>query len=102
MSLKITNRAIGPVGYGLMGLTWRPPHLLPSKEQAFAAMTASLAAGANFWNGGEIYGSPERNSLHLLKEYFDQYPDAADKVILSIKGGFAPGTHQPDASAAVS
>ena len=101
MSLQITNRAIGPVGYGLMGLTWRPPHLLPSREQAFAAMTASLAAGANFWNGGEIYGSPERNSLHLLKEYFDAHPDAADKVVLSIKGGFVAGSHRPDASAAV-
>ena len=99
MSLQITDREIGPTGYGLMGLTWRPPHLCPSKQQAFASMTAALASGANFWNGGEIYGSPSRNSLHLLAEYFDEFPDAADKVVLSIKGGFAPGTHTPDGSA---
>lgn len=99
-ALKITNREIGPIGYGLMGLTWRPPHLLPSREQAFAAMTAALDSGANFWNGGEIYGTPERNSLHLLAEYFDAHPAAAQKVVLSIKGGFVPGTHTPDGSAA--
>jgi pyridoxine 4-dehydrogenase len=102
MSIKITGQEIGPIGYGLMGLTWRPPHLVPPKTQAFAAMSAALACGANFWNGGEIYGSPERNSLHLLAEYFDEYPDAAEKVVLSIKGGIMPGTHQPDGSAAVS
>ena len=75
---------------------------MPSKEQAFAAMSAALAAGANFWNGGEFYGSPERNSLHLLAEYFDKYPEAAEKVVLSIKGGVVPGTFQPDGSAEVS
>ena len=96
----ILDKEIGPIGYGLMGLTWRPPHLLPSTQQAFAAMSAALASGANFWNGGEIYGPPSRNSLHLLAEYFDKYPEAADKVLLSIKGGFVPGTHQPDGSAA--
>jgi len=41
-------------------------------------------------------------ALHLLAEYFDKYPDAAEKVVLSIKGGFVPGTHQPDGSAEVS
>jgi pyridoxine 4-dehydrogenase len=98
MSIKITGKEIGPIGYGLMGLTWRPPHLVPPKPQAFAAMTAALSAGANFWNGGELYGSPERNSLHLLAEYFDEHPDAADKVVLSIKGGLVPGALTPDGS----
>ena len=58
-------------------------------------MKAALAAGANFWNGGEFYGTPEANSLHLLNAYFTKYPEDADKVVLSIKGGFVPGSFQP-------
>lgn len=54
-------------------------------------MRASLDCGANCWNGGELYGTPERNSLHLLNEYFTKYPEDADKVVLSIKGGLVPG-----------
>ena len=49
-------------------------------------MKAALAAGANFWNGGEFYGTPEANSLHLLNAYFTKYPEDADKVVLSLKG----------------
>ena len=92
----ILNKEVGPIGYGLMGLTWRAQP--PSQEQAFAAMTASLKAGCNNWNGGELYGSPERNSLHLLQEYFTANPGVADKVFLSIKGGLAPGEMRPDGS----
>lgn len=54
---------------------------------------------ANFWNGGELYGSPERNSLHLLREYFEKYPKDASKVVISIKGGLVKGGHKPDGSA---
>jgi pyridoxine 4-dehydrogenase len=36
---------------------------------------------------GEFYGTPELNSLHLLNDYFTKYPDDADKVVISIKGG---------------
>ena len=60
-------------------------------------MKAALNAGANLWNGGEFYGSPEANSLHLLNRYFTKYPEDADKVILSIKGGALPGQVVPDA-----
>ena len=69
----------------LKGLTWRPN---PCPEsQAFASMRTALSLGANFWNGGEFYGPPERNSLQLLNRYFTEYPEDADKVVLSIKGG---------------
>lgn len=54
-------------------------------------MKAALAGGANMWNGGEIYGNAERNSLHLLKAYFEQYPEDAEKVVISIKGAYAGG-----------
>ncbi|KAH8808337.1 NADP-dependent oxidoreductase domain-containing protein [Xylogone sp. PMI_703] len=90
----ILGKEIGPIGYGLMGLTWSPKP--PSEEQSFAAMKAALEAGCNFWNGGEIYGPPDANSLHLLAKYFTKYPEDADKVVLSIKGGY--GAQGPDSS----
>jgi pyridoxine 4-dehydrogenase len=58
-------------------------------------MKAALASGSNFWNGGEIYGPTDANSLHLLHDYFARYPEDADKVVLSIKGAVKPGTFTP-------
>lgn len=58
-------------------------------------MKAALLSGSNFWNGGELYGLPTANSLHLLHAYFTQYPEDANKVVLSIKGGVEPGTMTP-------
>ncbi|OQO12131.1 hypothetical protein B0A48_02771 [Cryoendolithus antarcticus] len=86
----------GTTGYGLMGLTWRPNPC--SQEQAFSAMQAALAEGANLWNGGEFYGPPERNSLHLLNEYYTKYPEDAKKTVICIKGGGKPGNPIPDGS----
>ncbi|KAF2264572.1 Aldo/keto reductase [Lojkania enalia] len=92
--VKLVNKEVGQVGYGLMGLTWRANP--PSQEESFNAMRTAIAKGAYFWNGGELYGSPERNSLHLLKEYFTKYPEDAEKVVISIKGGLVPGGMNPD------
>ena len=50
-------------------------------------MRTALSRGANFWNGGDLYGTPDYNSMHLLSRYFDAYPSDADKIVLSIKGG---------------
>lgn len=44
---------------------------------------------------GMIYGTPEANSLHLAKYYFTQYPEDADRVVLSIKGAYDAATHTP-------
>lgn len=59
-------------------------------------MKAAFEAGANFWNGGEFYGTPEHNSLHLLNAYFTKYPEDADKIVISIKGGLNHKTMAPD------
>jgi len=94
MTLTINGQEIGPIGYGLMGFTWRPE---PTPyEKAFEAMRTALANGMNFWNGGEFYGPPENNSLTLLEAYFARYPEDADKVVLSIKGGADLTTYHAD------
>ena len=46
---------------------------------------------------GIHYGTPEANSLHLLKYYFEKYPEDASKVVLSIKGAYGMKTG-PDGS----
>lgn len=77
-------------------MTWN--HQPPSQEVCFETLNKALELGANFWNGGELYGSPEYNSLHLLNQYFTKYPEHADKVVLSIKGGLKAGQLIPDGS----
>lgn len=81
-----------------MRMTWNSQP--PSEEVCFETLNTALKQGANFWNGGEIYGTPERNSLHLLYNYFTKFPENADKVVLSIKGGSIPGMLHPDGSEA--
>lgn len=92
---QIAGRQVGPRGFGLMNFTWRSDPV--PDEQAFETMRAALANGMNFWNGGEFYGTPEVNSMTLLKRYFDKYPEDADKVVISIKGGMRPDL-SPDGS----
>lgn len=95
--VKLLGKEIAPIGFGLMGLTWRFP---PQPAAAsFKTMDTALSQGLNFWNGGELYGTPERHSCHLLNEYFTQHPEHAYKVVLSIKGGTEPGGLKPDGSA---
>lgn len=61
-------------------------------------MKAALKSGVNFWNGGELYGTPHANSLHLLNRYFTKYPEDADKVVISIKGSISTTKLAPDNS----
>lgn len=95
---KLGGKTIGATGYGLMGLTWRAsPQPL---EDSIAVMKSALDKGANFWNGGTLYGTKEYNSEQLLNAYFTKYPVDAEKVVISIKGGFDASKHAPDASPA--
>lgn len=61
-------------------------------------MKAALNSGVSLWNGGELYGKPHANSLHLLNRYFTKYPKDADKVVISIKGSVSPTKMGPDNS----
>ncbi|KAM4065930.1 aldo/keto reductase family protein [Hirsutella rhossiliensis] len=84
----IVGKKVGPIGYGLMGLTINEDL---SDEVCFAAIKAALDAGCNYLNGGEFYGTPERNSLTLLRSYFEKYPEDADRAVVNIKGALGPG-----------
>eukprot|EP01097_Dermamoeba_algensis_P009033 TRINITY_DN622_c0_g1_i3.p2 TRINITY_DN622_c0_g1~~TRINITY_DN622_c0_g1_i3.p2 ORF type:complete len:172 (+),score=42.80 TRINITY_DN622_c0_g1_i3:84-599(+) len=95
---KVIGQEVGNTGFGLMGLTWRPNQTPDS--QAFAAMKKALNLGANFWNSGEFYGSPEPTlNLQLLQRYFTEYPEDAAKVVLSVKGGVDLKTLKPKGGA---
>lgn len=92
--VQILGKDVGETGFGLMGFTWRP-NPMPATE-AYLAMKAALTAGCTFWNGGDFYGTPEYNSLHLLAGYFEKYPEDAAKVTLSIKSGIDVSIFKPD------
>ncbi|KAF4614352.1 hypothetical protein G7Y89_g15385 [Cudoniella acicularis] len=82
-----------------------PAHKLISDDVAFEVLRTALECGANVWNGADytpkwrgsgifspektfhVYGTPEANTLHLMKRYFTKYPEDADKVVLCIKSG---------------
>ncbi|GLA52114.1 pyridoxine 4-dehydrogenase [Aspergillus niger] len=95
---SLNGREVGPTGYGTMRMTWVPQP--PSHEQCFETLNTTLKLGANFWNAGELYGTPDYNSCHLLNKYFTKYPENAEKVVLSIKGGLKRGELTPDSSEA--
>ncbi|KAI4266217.1 MAG: hypothetical protein L6R38_008878 [Xanthoria sp. 2 TBL-2021] len=84
----INGKEVGHTGYGMMNLTWRTTQI--PDPQAFSTLNAALATNTTFWNGGEFYGPPHSNSLHLLARYFTAHPSAASRVILSIKGAGVP------------
>jgi pyridoxine 4-dehydrogenase len=79
-------------------MTWNAQP--PSQEVCFETLNTALELGANFWNAGELYGTPEYNSLHLLNKYFTKHPEHAEKIVLSVKGGLKKGELVPDGSEA--
>ncbi|KAJ5383059.1 hypothetical protein N7517_000970 [Penicillium concentricum] len=93
---SLLGQEVGPIGYGTMRMTWNAQ--LPSEEVCFETLNTTLELGANFWNAGELYGTAEYNSLHLLNKYFTKYPENAEKVVLSVKGGLKVGELVPDCS----
>lgn len=93
---KIAGKTV-KFGYGMGSLI--TPYVQKTDAEAITILKAALESGANFWNAGLHYGRPERNIVHLLNAYFTQYPEDADKVVVSIKGCFNTTTFKPDTSA---
>ncbi|KAK6517394.1 Pyridoxine 4-dehydrogenase [Arthrobotrys megalospora] len=95
----IAGREVGPTGFGLMAFTGRP-FIIPDSE-IFAALNTALSHGANFFVSGEFYGLRDpQDNLHMIKRYFTAYPEAGDKVVLSVKAGMNWTTRTPDSSPA--
>jgi pyridoxine 4-dehydrogenase len=97
MSRIIAGKPVGPVGFGMIPLM-NPLNAI-STADAVKLLKAALTAGSNFWNAGTHYGTPEWNSLHLLKAYFEKYPADVDRVVVCVKGGFDRAKGKPNATA---
>lgn len=76
------------------GLTLRKTKL--PDEETFATIKAALESGCNYFNAGEFYGPPDNNSLTLLRDYFEKYPEDRDKIVLNVKGCINAQTFSPD------
>ncbi|RDH20599.1 pyridoxal reductase [Aspergillus niger ATCC 13496] len=67
-------------------------------EQAFDTMKAAISRGATIWSSSSVYGMPPQPptaGLHLLRRYFDKYPEDADKVTLFIRAFSDAATLSP-------
>ncbi|KAL8941408.1 MAG: hypothetical protein Q9216_002253 [Gyalolechia sp. 2 TL-2023] len=84
----ITGKEVGRTGYGMMNLTWRTTPI--PDPQAFSTLTTALSKNVTLWNGGEIYGPPNANSLHLLARFCTANPSSVSRICLSIKGSAHP------------
>ncbi|QIX00244.1 hypothetical protein AMS68_005761 [Peltaster fructicola] len=103
---SINGKPVGNVGYGMLGdhdgptssfstdlaaglsIPWSPVEY----PIAVKLLKLALDHGANVWNGSTHYGTPDANSVHLVKYYFEQYPEDVDKVFLTMKGAYDPRT----------
>ena len=90
----MSSLSTGPIGFGLMGMTWRAKQT--PDEQAFAAMKAAVNNGATFWSSADFYGTTDPLAgVKLVRRYFEKYPEDASKVKLFIKGCADPTTLAP-------
>ncbi|TIB62960.1 hypothetical protein E3P77_03686 [Wallemia ichthyophaga] len=95
---QVLNKQIADIGHGLMGMTWTDKPIPIDEAMAVMKRSIEVSGGSVAWNGGEFYGPPEHNSLHLLKAYFTKYPEDASKVVLCIKGGIDLKVFAPNGS----
>ncbi|CAN6675022.1 putative pyridoxal reductase [Trichomonascus vanleenenianus] len=96
--VEILGKQVGATGLGLMSFTAFPERKI-AHDDAIKALKAAFEAGATVWNGGVFYGNPDtEENLKLIAEYFEKYPEDAEKVVLSVKGGVNPKIWKPDGS----
>ncbi|GAM86996.1 hypothetical protein ANO11243_050170 [Dothideomycetidae sp. 11243] len=67
-------------GFGLMR------KVVPD-ERAFPVLATAIRQGATVWSIATHYGTPDENSLHLMKRYFSARPEDAPKVTLCLRAG---------------
>lgn len=76
-------------GFGTLGFTWVTSRV--PDEQAFPCFKAAIERGATIFSTSSVYGrppDPPTAGLHLLRRYFEKYPEDAPKVTLFIRGCF--------------
>lgn len=64
-------------------------------------MKIAIEEAATFWNAGVFYGTGpngEALNLEIIAKFFTKYPELADKVFLSVKGGFDHSKFATDGS----
>ena len=61
-------------------------------DAATARVEAALAAGINFFDTADIYGTPFGDAEALLGRVFARAPSLRKGVVLATKGGIQPGT----------
>lgn len=91
-----TIQSLPHTGFGMLGFTWRPQKV--TDEKAFPVMKAAVENGAVIWSSSSVYGQdpePPTAGLFLLRRYFQQHPEDADKVTLFIRGCFDAKTFSP-------
>ncbi|KAG8852673.1 hypothetical protein FRB96_008529 [Tulasnella sp. 330] len=89
------------VGFGLLGMTFSSTPT--PDEQAFETIKTTILSIPSdqklLVNSGEFYGkiSPEAN-LHLVARFFTKYPELAERMFLSVKGGLSLPSMKPDST----
>jgi len=84
--------SIGPIGLGLMGMTWCDPKAYTPDERAFEVIKTAIESSGGertLLNSGAFYGpsvDPWAN-LKLLRRFFTAHPELKEKVVLCVKGG---------------
>ncbi|PWN39233.1 Aldo/keto reductase [Ceraceosorus guamensis] len=82
---------IAQIAFGTMHFTWKAaPETSGDILQVIKAAVEAASPHKLLLNGGAFYGPPNDAwaNLRLIKNFFAEYPQLREKVVLSIKGGF--------------
>ena len=115
----IGGREVGAIGFGMIGLTWRPvPYPV---EHSIRVLREALENGSKFGRASlrcfilpiadcktvsellerwRVLQDSQNISLTLLERYFERCSEDVDRVFISIKAGMNPTTRKMDGSAA--
>ncbi|KAK7463529.1 hypothetical protein VKT23_006877 [Stygiomarasmius scandens] len=93
--------SVARVGHGLMGMTWTT-NPVPDEicfESIKAGVDALPPGVKAFLNTADFYDQNwGTGNLEMLSRFFARYPEYADRIFLSVKGGVDPAKQGPDGS----
>jgi pyridoxine 4-dehydrogenase len=84
-----SHLSVGPIGFGLMGLTWKDSSTFQDDETMFTVMKSAVDNGATFWNTGSFYCPQDKPyaNLLLIRRFFEKHPEYMSKITISVKSG---------------